>query len=348
MFFVACYVFLKPGRAELWAAILWAIGAGARSDGHPMELREGHVPWLGHLPPFVKLDQNYVGMMMGARREGVGAHRVQGPYTTSLALSEYMALTMPFLLHFAVQRYKLVVRIAAVASMPVLLFTALITQSRLGVLGVGLSFLSYLLLWALLRRNRSKTDLVAPAIILAYPAIFAVSLIGSFAVRRIRYAVWGGGEQAESTEGRAVQYGMGIPKVLHQPWGYGIGRSGDVLGYREAAGNTAIDTYYLSAALDYGVLGFITFFSFFFVAIYKGAITLLRHTPRDRELTLIMPVTVALINFVVVKSVFSQPRQSPACVHHGRDAGRAATALSGVDRRSDATPPAGRPHDRRT
>jgi O-antigen ligase len=222
-----------------------------------------------------------------------------------------MALTMPFLLHFAVQRYNLVVRIFAVASMPILLFTALITQSRLGVIGVGLSFLTYLLLWALLRRNRSKTDLIAPAIILAYPAIFATSLIASFAVRRIRYAVWGGGEAAESTEGREVQYAMGIPKVLHQPWGYGIGQSGDILDYREAAGNTTIDTYYLSAALDYGIVGFILFFSFFLVAIYKGALALIHHAIRDRELMMIMPVTVALINFVVVKSVFSQQDNHP-------------------------------------
>src|ERR1700728_87441 len=101
-------------------------------------------------------------------REGVGAHRVQGPYTTSLALSEYMALTMPFVLHFCAHRYHLIIRVLAAASVPILIFSVLISQSRLGLIGIGLSFLTYLLFWAIRRRLRHRNDLMPPAIILAY------------------------------------------------------------------------------------------------------------------------------------------------------------------------------------
>src|SRR5262249_50612586 len=144
-----------------------------------IELRQGHVPWFGHLPPFVKLDESYMRMLAGARREGVGEHRVQGTYTTSLALSEDMALTMPFVLHFAVQGYHPVIRLAAAASIPIVLATALITQSRLGVLGVGLAFLTYFLLWAILRWRSRKDDLIAPALLLGYPALFALAIAAS-------------------------------------------------------------------------------------------------------------------------------------------------------------------------
>jgi hypothetical protein len=310
MFFVACYVFLKPGRAELWAAILWAMALVLAVMG-TIELREGHVPWLGHLPSFIKLDENYMRMLAGARREGVGEHRVQGPYTTSLALSEYMAFTMPFLLHFAAQKYKLIVRVSAVISMPILLFTAIITQSRLGVIGVGLSFMTYLLLWALLRRSRKKQDLISPAIVFAYPAILTVVIAASFFIRRIHNVVWGGGLTASSTEGRFVQYSMGIPKILSHPWGYGIGQAGSILGYVEENGTPTIDTFYLATALDYGFIGFILYFALFFVAIYKGVKEFLRAASGDRELLMIMPLTVTLINFVVVKSVFNQQDNHP-------------------------------------
>jgi O-antigen ligase len=168
-----------------------------------------------------------------------------------------------------------------------------------------------LLFWAIRRRLRHRNDLMPPAIILAYPAIVLFTLAASFVIKKIKYAVWGGGETLDSNAARIEQYSSGIPKILSHPWGYGIGRAAEVLGYREPSGMLTIDTYYLSTALEYGIIGFLLFFGFFIVITYKGTSIIFKDVDLDRDTAFILPATTAIINFVVIKSVFNQEDNHP-------------------------------------
>jgi O-antigen ligase len=234
---------------------------------------------------------------------------VQSTFTTPLGLAEFLALTAPFVLHFVMFGKRLVTRIAAGVTMPVMLYVVIITDSRLGMVGFLLSFMLYLLLWSWLRWRADKTSLLAPAIVLAYPVIFALFIAATMFVGRLRNMVWGGGDTAASTASRGAQYDMGIPMILKAPWGHGAGTGGSTLGFVSPAGITTIDTYYLAVGLEYGVIGFFVYYGMLVISTYYAAKYAVR-SPTG-ELSYFMPAAIALVNFIVIKSVFSQQDNHP-------------------------------------
>lgn len=307
MFFVSCYVFLKPGNAERWAVLLWA-GAIVLSVLGFWEARLEHVPWAGHIPSFLKVDADYVeNVLSGARRLGTDKYRLQGTHSTSLGLSEYLALTSPFVIHFMVDRaYPRAVRLLAALSLPLIFYTIVGTDARLGSVGFVVGCLLYLMSWAFLQWRQVKSSILGPAFVFGAPIFSAAFLAATLFIGRLHLIVWGGGNDRYSTQGRTDQYHMGIPKVMHHPWGYGIGRGAEELNYRNLGGGLTIDTYYLLVALDYGIIGFLLYYSALLLS--AGFAVKVGHfeMPREREHTILVPTAVSLVVFTVTKSVFSQ------------------------------------------
>ncbi|HEX4182361.1 MAG TPA: O-antigen ligase family protein, partial [Caulobacteraceae bacterium] len=311
MYVISTYVFLKPGRAEKWAALLWAtIAPISLIAFRENQLR--HVIWAGHIPGFLKIEDKNIQMVLaGIYRSYTNIYRVQATASTSLGLSEYLAILLPFVIHFAVGPYSRRTKGLAVFSIPVILYVILISGSRLGVLGFGLSALIYPLIWAILKWKRERGGLLAPAIVLAYPAVFGAAIAASLVIGRIRKAVWGGGASQSSTDSRMIQIKMGIPKILHNPFGYGVGQGADTLGYYTPGGMLTIDTYYLLIALEYGVIGFIVYYGMIGLYIYYSGRYSLFERPKERELTLTIPAFISLVNFFIIKSAFSQADNHP-------------------------------------
>lgn len=304
VFFVAVYVFRTPGRAMRFAYLLWIIAVVVSLIGL-QEWRHSMVPWAGHIPSFLKIeDENVQRILSGASRAGKGVYRVQSKFTTSLGLAEYYALICPFVLHFMFHARKLWVRLAAAACFPALFKMIVLTDSRLGMVGFFFSILFSVLLWGAWRWFRHRDSVFGPAVVLSFPALFVAFLTASFFVGRLRGLIWGDGSQQASTDSRKAQVAMGIPKILSHPWGYGMGRAGDALGYANAAGVVTIDTYYLAVTLEFGVIGFFIYYAIF----VSGTAHLVRRVGRalsDEEM-LIGPIGIALLNFLVIKSIFSQ------------------------------------------
>jgi O-antigen ligase len=275
-----------------------------------MEFKMLRPVWGAHVPSFLRIeDEQIMGVLSGSQRSATGQYRVQSTSTTSLGLSEMLALTVPFVIHFATYIRSYAVKVAAILSLPLMFYVVILTDSRLGMIGFLLSLMLYLLLWAVLRWRAAKGSLIAPAIVLAYPAIFTVFVVATFAVGRLRNMVWGNGDTAASDGARYVQYVTGIPKVLAAPWGYGASMGGGVLGYYQPNGLLTIDTYYLSVALEFGVLGFFTFYGMIMAAIYYAGRPVLK-SPQG-EYSFFVPLSISLVNFFVIKSVFSQQDNHP-------------------------------------
>lgn len=313
VFLVSCYVFQKPGRAESWAYLAWILALLVTAIGLDESIH-AKVPWAGHLPSFLGTDNNPLvqRILAGSVRDGTDKYRVQSTFTTPLGLAEYLALTAPFFVHFVAGRYKLIVRILAALTLPAMLYVVILTDSRLGVIGFLLSFLLYLFLWGAERWKRVRSDLFGPAITLAYPAIFCAAIASTFVVGKLRAKVWGDGTQVASNEGREEQYAKGISKLIEHPWGYGLGQAASIAGTTTASGVVTIDTYYIVIALDYGIVGFFIYYTMFVLPIgLAGRFTLSGDIWRDRELSLLMPLAVSLANYVVIKSVFSNPDNHP-------------------------------------
>jgi hypothetical protein len=311
IFFASCYVFLRPKRVEQWALLLWFMSIPIGLMGIA-EHFAGHVLWATHIPSFLKIaDENVDRILHGQMRAYTGVYRVQSTFSTSLGLAEYLALTIPFVIHFALLPNRLPIRALAVGSIPFLFVVIWFTGARLGMVGFGLSLIGYVLIWAILKRRREPRAIFASAILYSYPIIFGAAIAATLFIGRIRRVVWGGGEHQASTDARTDQFKMGIPMVLSHPWGYGIGRSAETLGYFTPGGLLTIDTYYLLVALEYGVIGFIVYFGMILVSIYYASRSALVAPPEEREFTFLIPAAVSLFNFLVIKSIFSQQDNHP-------------------------------------
>lgn len=309
IFFASCYAFSYPGRVQRWAVFLWCVAIILCVIG-VVELSMTRPPWGAHVPSFLKIeDEGVIRVLTGAVRSATGQYRVQSTFTTSLTLAEFLALTVPFVVHFGVRSKLTYVKIAAAASLPLMFYVVIITDSRLGMVGFLLALMLYLLMWSVLRWKEVKASLIAPAIVLAYPAIFVVFIFATFAIGRLRNMVWGGGDTAASNASRTAQYEGGIPMILKQPWGHGPGMGGETLGFVSPSGVVTIDTYYLAVGLEYGIAGFVAFYGMIIASIYYTGKLAIKNP--QGEFSFLVPLSIAFTNFFVIKSVFSQQDNHP-------------------------------------
>ncbi|HLZ75558.1 O-antigen ligase family protein [Phenylobacterium sp.] len=306
VFFVACYMFRRPGAAERWIAAFCICAVGLCFMGI-WERRLEHVPWGTHVPSFFATGDDAVQRALtGTRRLGIGDYRVEGVESTSLGMAEFLALATPFLLHYIGGPFRTPIKIAAVLALPLVFVVILSTQARLGMVGFFLSVLLYLVVWGVNRWKSAKGSLLGPAIVLAYPAFFLAFVAASFTVQRLKTIVWGNGETAASNEGRMEQMQKGIPMIFKRPWGYGAGRGAEKLGYMTPGGTLTIDNYFLLVALDWGILGFIVYYGMILMVTWNAARYGWARTLRNREHSYLVPAGIALAEFFVIKSIFSQ------------------------------------------
>jgi len=194
---------------------------------------------------------------------------------------------------------------------PTLYFVVRMTDARLGVAGYLASLLIYLLFWSLVRWRRRMSDLLTAAIVYAYPSVFLAAVAATMFVHKIHVIVFGGGAQAASNEARSNQFRMALPALLRNPIGHGAGQAGDAMGY--GAGDfIAIDSYYISLALDYGIVGLTLYVGIFAMVIGAAVTAMLRAGPTsDREAGLLIPLATCLCAFLVIRGVFAQPEIHP-------------------------------------
>ncbi|WP_293454362.1 O-antigen ligase family protein [Phenylobacterium sp.] len=310
IFFAACYIFRKPGAASAWAKLLLSAGLLLCVLG-VWESRAGAVLWANHIPSFLRIeDESVLKALAGVQRAYGGFHRVQATAGTPLGFAEYLGLTMPFAMHFALNSRSIAFRIISGTYVPLAIYVIILTDSRLGIVASLVSAMLYLLLWSIRRWRMASSSILGPALVLAYPAIFLTGIAATFLVGRLRKSVWGGGAQQASTDSRKDQWAMAIPKILHQPMGHGQGRGGQTLGYVAADGSLTIDSYYLTLLLEFGVLGFALYMALFLRTSWTGGVNAFS-AKTDNDLLLLMPLSVALFDFVVVKAVLSQDHNHP-------------------------------------
>jgi len=311
VFLVSLYVFRKPGRAERYVTLLLALAIPIIVLAI-LESGEQHVLWSGHVPSFLRVEDPSAQLALSsAIRGATGQYRAKATFSTPLGLSEFMALMTPFALHWAVGRYNILLRILGLVLVPTLYFAVRLTDARLGVAGYLVSLLVYLLFWSLVRFRRRMSDILTAAIVYAYPSVFLAAVAATMFVHKIHVIVFGGGAQAASNEARGNQFKMAMPAFLHNPLGHGAGMSGIAMGY--APGEfIAIDSYYISLALDYGIIGLVLYVAIFAVIIAAAVTTMLRAKPTpDREMALLMPLATCLSAFLVIRGVFEQPDIHP-------------------------------------
>ena len=312
VFFICCYVFAKPGRVAIWTYLFWAMSIFVGAVGvieyfHKLPL------WSGYIPQFLLInDERVQATLAGSMRTETGQYRTSSVFSTPLGLSEFMALGLPFMMHFASSAsYRPPVRALAAVTAVLSIIVVLLTDSRLGLFGLIISIALYTILRAIQGWLRNRTAIIPTAILVGYPAMFVVMISASFFVGRIRAKFWGTGQYDASNEGRKEQLAMGLPKVFQYPLGHGPGRAADVVGYTTPGGMVTIDNFMLVLAVDYGVLGLLAFIGMFGVTALTATRQAFSTERRPAEYELIVPFAVVIIVFLVIKTVFAQNDNHP-------------------------------------
>jgi hypothetical protein len=306
-FFIAAFIFSRKGAAVKWAAFLWifAIFQGVLSI---LEHARGHVLWINSIPSFLQISDPVIQKYLEPKFRGYHTeYRSQGTFNGPLQLGQFISLCFVFVIHFAVEARTATTRLLARISVPFLLVVALATGSRSSAAAFLVAIVLYSLYVVAKWVRRHPHGLLAPLLILAYPAFGLMAFISTFFVGRLRAKIWGTGTTSQaSSQGRVDQYNMGIPKILHQPWGHGIGQGAKTLGYFQPDGTLTIDSYYLTLALEYGIIGLIVYLTLFLYAAYTAIRSAMLNASKDWETTLLAPAGIALVDFIVIKAVFSE------------------------------------------
>lgn len=307
MFFASVYIFSQPGQIRRWATILWAM-AVLVSVIAIWEGRLQHVPWRDHIPGFLEInDEAVAAILAGSVRSYTNIYRAQATFSTPLGLAEYLTLSLPFVVHFATNRFPRNIRIVALVSLPLMLFACYSTNAKLGMIGSLLAVLIYIFVAAFKSWRTSKNSLFTTSVLVLYPVGTAFVAAALLASHRLQILVFGNdGTHVASTAARVTQYTMGFRKFLEWPFGYGIGMGAETLGFRTPNGLLTIDTYYLSILLEYGMAGFIVYYGMFLIGIYEGSRRSLLSMKESEDAGFLLPTSISLFDFVVIKSVFSQ------------------------------------------
>lgn len=305
VFFVAVYVLAKDGRMEKFAYIIWFCALTVCLIA-VWEARISAVPWAGHIPSFLKIeDPNVQAILAGATR-GSGDYRVQSKFTTSLSLAEFTSCALPFIFFVMVYGKRATFRILAFLTVPLVFYVVVKTDARLGIIGCIIAIVLFPALYGLKKLKSDKSSLLAPAIVMGIPAAGFMFFLSTFFIGRIGKMVWGSGEQVYSTDARYDQVNQGLPKIFSHPWGYGLDKGAEVLNYRLQNGFLTIDSYYLCLGLDLGLAGFVAFVCMLLGTIYVLLNAILKAEQLDRDLTLIGVVLIVLTQFAIIKLVLAQ------------------------------------------
>jgi hypothetical protein len=303
IFVIGCAIFRDVRQVERYFALLCMLSIPIIALSI-IEQSEQHVLWMNHIPKILlPPDPTIRNILTPNFRAGTYVYRVRTTFSTPLAEAEYLCLLTPILLHFIFTSRRTIVRIASIILIPLLFISIRLTDSRLGVVGMLVSFLLYGVLWSIGRWRAHPKDLLAAATVYAYPAIFIGGIGLVFASHRFHDMVFGGNAQASSTAARDNQLSMAFSAFEKAPWGVGTGQSGNVMGY--APGDfIAIDNYFIGILLEYGALGVVAWYGMFIVAIVEATRHSLSAQYAGRlEARLLAPLAVALCAFLVIKWV---------------------------------------------
>jgi hypothetical protein len=304
VFFLSCLLGSRRGWATWIAAAMIVTALITSVDGF-IELRLGYPPWANHSPSFLRVDEATMAVVLGAQaRTADGIYRVHGPFPLSLVFAEYLALVVPFVIHGIFSNTSLARRGLLVMALIFIIATILITQSRLGLVGALVAVAAYPLMWAYRIWRSGRGGMLGPAVLFGAPAAVVLLLGLVLSSHSMTTRVFGGGAQSASDDSRRIQREMAIPKVLHNPLGYGLGNSGQVLGFTNPGGFLTIDSGLLTTVLDFGIAGVVAFFGLLLAAVRQGIIVYLETD--DPEVSLAGPTAIAILVFFVIRFVLSQ------------------------------------------
>jgi ABC-type multidrug transport system fused ATPase/permease subunit len=306
MFLLTAWLFRQEGVPRRFAQI-FPVATAIQGFYGIWEHQYGRPLWADHIPPFMQVDPVLLSTVLSpVSRAGSDVLRITSIYLTSITYAEFIALALPFVIFFMLFGKRLWARLATIPLVVLMLLNAVWTDSRSAMAGIVISLFGIVGLLSVRRywRLRHQPDLLGAAAFWSFPAIAVAGLAAILAVDSLRVRVLGGAQHQSSNGARSEQWRIALHKLTENPIGHGPFSASEVVHYTNLAGKVTIDSFPIGLLMDYGVAGFLTFSAFFLAAAWLAVRTFMRAD--DSEEMLAAPVAVALIAFIVIKTVLFQ------------------------------------------
>lgn len=264
--------------------------------------------WMDWIPTWLHGDPElWDKVYLGSGRAGTDIYRASGILLTPVTVGEFIAFTAPFTVWWMITAKSARDRLIGIVVIVSLALGAWGSYSRTTFVGliVGLGVFGFL--WSIRRYLRSgrDRDLVGPAAVWAFPVMAFLTLLSVLFVGRVRRAVLGGAEHQSSNDARKIQWEKTFDLLEKNPFGYGNGRAGELIGYKNPGrDNYTVDGYYMTLFVDFGVLPTVGFVLFFIACAWVASRTYLRAMTPDEDSS--VAVAAGLVVFLITKLVSAQ------------------------------------------
>lgn len=302
-FFVVLSLANTRSRLHVLGVMIVVFGAVQCAVGF-LEARQERLIWLDYLPPGFGADSEVLTRIIQGTFRAEG-YRVQGSFSVSLLYAEFLVLVLPFALFAFIDGRSVMLRSSGLVVALAILPAVYLSGSRLGMVGAITVFLCLALFFVFRKWREDRRSMLGPFLIMMTPfglLAFAGLYVSS---PRLRAMTLGGGEHQASTDSRIEMWWMGLPRILERPlFGHGSGLGAETLGFTNPAGILTIDSYWLSALLEFGLVGALALLAMLVWTIKAGFLAYLQPKRGINELG--APIAVALIAFLIIKLVLSQ------------------------------------------
>lgn len=269
-----------------------------------LEARQQRILWLDYLPPGFAAESEYLTRIVQGTFRADG-YRVQGSFTVSLLYAEHLVLVLPFAMFAFIDGRSTILRTLGLVTAIAILPAQYLSGSRLGMVGAIVVFLAIGGFFVFRKWREDRRSMFGPFLMLMSPFALVGLAVVYLSNARLQSMTLGGGAQQASTDTRLEMWRMGLPRVLDRPlFGHGPGLGAETLGFTNLAGVLTIDSYWLSALLEFGLIGALALLGMVVWCVHGGFTAYLRpFSPIHR---LGGAIAVALLGFLVTKLVLSQ------------------------------------------
>jgi len=305
LFFVSAWASSKPGVPLRLARVI-IIASAVTGVLALLEVRNEAPIWVDNIPGFLGINPSLLDNLSARHDRGDGVYRARSIWVTSVNYAEFISVFVPFVLHAVFYPKSPLRMFFAIMLVILLLSVALLTNARTAMIGMLLGTVLTILLWTVrrFRTHAPERDLIAPAFLWLYPFAAATTAVAIMLHPRLREKFIGGGQHQGSTDARGAQWDMAIPRILNNPFGYGMDQVGVQVPYTNRGGFPTVDAYPINLLIEYGVLGFLIFVGIFFTAIFLAVRVYLRADDDEDEL-LAGPAAIAIFSFLIARIVLS-------------------------------------------
>lgn len=244
--------------------------------------------------------QGMAWIMLEKSREG--ALRISSTFSHPLALAEYLSMCLPLAAYLMFKGTTRARRWLGMLAIPIIIAAIYLTHARSALIAVGAVVAIYAAIAGLsgMRQSRRFSHSLLGAFVLVVVAASSIVALGS----AMQLAEGRTAEERGSTQARIIMYQRGVAAIDKQPLlGYGPGLAAYTIGRLPGQVNLTIDSYFLSVALESGVLGLFLYSWLLLYPIYRGS--RLAMADRGRYGWLGLSFALALLAFAVEKTVLS-------------------------------------------